>query len=212
MTNRARPACFSPPRGRFACSPCPPGERDRRQRWISCPVRRPQPVGAYSRSPSCPDIYHEVQDRDGSMLCKLSLHPRRSLTTPTDQSLQALSIACSSPRHWECPAADDPMQEQPPAAKPIHRHGSGRHGHRVSSPLLYPFAPDTERAYSLDRSENATLGAEEQRAQSQNMDDTGFFSISVLEKVSGIPAAPIRSVRISCSSRGRRCKCLISVS
>lgn len=37
---------------------------------------------------------------------------------------------------------------------------------------------------SLDRSENATLGAEEQRAQSQNMDDTGFFSISVLEKVS----------------------------
>lgn len=39
---------------------------------------------------------------------------------------------------------------------------------------------------SLDRSENATLGMEEQRAQSQNMDDTGFFSISVLEKVGGI--------------------------
>jgi hypothetical protein len=37
---------------------------------------------------------------------------------------------------------------------------------------------------SLDRSENATLGAAEQRTQSQNMDDTGFFSISVLEKVS----------------------------
>lgn len=37
--------------------------------------------------------------------------------------------------------------------------------------------------YSLDRSENATLGADEQRATSQNMDDTGFFSISVLEKV-----------------------------
>jgi hypothetical protein len=36
---------------------------------------------------------------------------------------------------------------------------------------------------SLDRSENATLGADEQRTTSQNMDDTGFFSISVLEKV-----------------------------
>ncbi|KAJ9123668.1 hypothetical protein QFC24_003439 [Naganishia onofrii] len=47
---------------------------------------------------------------------------------------------------------------------------------------LYTAMDLADMATDLDRSENATLGAAEQRTQSQNMDDTGFFSISVLEK------------------------------
>ncbi|KAJ9107284.1 hypothetical protein QFC21_000731 [Naganishia friedmannii] len=78
--------------------------------------------------PFTQDIYHEVQDRDGSMLC--AQHCLNNL-----------------------------LQQN-----------------------LYTAMDLADMATDLDRSENATLGAAEQRTQSQNMDDTGFFSISVLEK------------------------------
>ncbi|GHJ85960.1 hypothetical protein NliqN6_2362 [Naganishia liquefaciens] len=75
-----------------------------------------------------PYIYHEVQDRDGSMLC--AQHCLNNL-----------------------------LQQN-----------------------LYTAMDLADMATDLDQSENATLGMTEQRTQSQNMDDTGFFSISVLEK------------------------------
>lgn len=38
------------------------------------------------------------------------------------------------------------------------------------------------RGSRLDQAENATLDAEHQNKKSYNLDDTGFFSISVLER------------------------------